>query len=205
MSKVVAAILAAGSSSRFGSPKQLAKIGNQTLIDLALDALDRADLEHIGVVLGCNFEAINDHLHEQKNSIGASFHVLKNLDWKNGLSSSVHTATKFAIAKDASHLLLLACDQPLVSSALIRNLLEIANETVHKNDIVACKYENSPGIPAIFPAIYFDELLKIEGDKGAKSVIIKSKTPVQIEFPNGAKDIDSQEDLSDLEAELAGN
>jgi len=193
--KVVAAVLAAGSSSRFGSPKQLAKIRSKSLIDLALDALDSAEIEHICVVLGCNFEAINEHLNERKNSTGITFHTLTNANWKNGLSTSIHTATKFACAKDATHLLLLACDQPFVNSDLIKNLLECAKETP-KGEIVACKYENSAGIPAIFPASYFDALLEIEGDKGAKSVILKSTAPVLVDFPDGALDIDYPEDLN---------
>ncbi len=200
--KVVAAVLAAGSSSRFGSPKQLAKIGKKSLIDIPIDALEGAGLEHIGVVLGANFEAINEYLPKRNNSTGIKFHTLRNLDWNNGLSSSIQTATKFAIAEDATHLLLLACDQPFVSSALLQRLLMLVNEATHKVDIVACKYENSAGIPAIFPAIYFDDLLKLEGDKGAKSIILKSKAPVLVEFPRGSRDVDLVEDLDGIEAEL---
>lgn len=204
-SKVVAAILAAGSSSRFGSAKQLAKIGNKSLIDLAIDALEGAGLEHICVVLGANFESINAHLIKRKNSTGIKFHTLRNLDWNNGLSSSIQMATKFAIAENATHLMLLACDQPFVSSTLLQRLLMLVNEATDKVDIVACKYENSAGIPAIFPAIHFNDLLKLEGDKGAKSIILNSKAPVLVEFPLGSRDVDLVEDLDGIESELDSN
>ncbi|MBS1953046.1 MAG: nucleotidyltransferase family protein [Cyanobacteria bacterium SZAS-4] len=201
--KIVAAILAAGASSRFGSPKQLAKLGNKTLIDVTLDALDSAGLEHICVVLGCNFETINDHLRQRKGSSGTDFHILQNVEWSNGLSSSIQCAVKFAIAEDATHVLLLACDQPFVDSSLVQKLLDSANALSHKTDIIACKYENSAGIPAVFPAIFFDHLLKLEGDKGAKSIILTSSTPVLIDFPNGSRDIDFREDLNKLETSAA--
>lgn len=200
--KIVAAILAAGASSRFGSPKQLAKIGNKTLVDLALDALSSARLEHTCVVLGCNFEVINDHLQKRQKSTEFDFHILQNLDWNSGLSTSIHTATKFAIAENATHLLLLACDQPFVSPALIQKLLMFANETTHKNDIIACNYENSAGIPAIFPNIYFDDLLELTGDKGAKPVILNSTSPVLIEFSDGSRDVDYPDELTSVQAQL---
>jgi len=207
--KIVAAILAAGSSSRFGSPKQLAKIGNKSLIDLALDALENAGLDRTVVVLGCNFKVINDHLNERKNSTGTSFNILQNPDWKQGISSSVHVATKFAIAESATHLLLLSCDQPFVDATLVQTLANFAKENskppgsndlanTTQNSIVACKYESSAGIPAIFPAIHFGELMKITGDKGAKSVILRSAQPILVDFPNGAQDIDYPADLDGI-------
>lgn len=200
--KIVAAILAAGSSSRFGSPKQLAQIGTKPLIDFAMDAVDGAGLDHICVVLGSNFDAINDHLLRRKDSSAIKFQTLQNSDWKNGLSSSIQTATKFAIEEDATHLLLLACDQPFVSSVLLQKLLKFANEATHKVDIVACKYGNSVGIPAIFPATFFNELIGLKGDKGAKSVIQRYATPVLVEFPQGSRDVDFIADLNSIEAEL---
>ncbi len=210
--RVVAAVLAAGASSRFGTPKQLAKIGSKTLIDIALDALNVAGLDQICVVLGCNVATIKNHLDERQKSANPDFCIVQNIDWKDGLSSSIHAATKFAIAENATHLLLLACDQPFVNGALIENLLKFTDENTSENkidvinvtSIVACAYENSAGIPAIFPAIYFDELIALEGDRGAKSVIFKSMSPILVDFPNGAQDIDHPIDLENLEFNVRG-
>ncbi|CAN5574649.1 nucleotidyltransferase family protein [soil metagenome] len=207
--KVVAAILAAGSSSRFGSPKQLANFGEKTLIDLALDAAIGTSAENICVILGCNFEQIYTHLANRKQGGEGRFHTLHNLNWKEGLSSSIYAATSFAKEVNATHLLMLVCDQPLVTWQLLESLLGLLDDrpvpngtdgSNHSapNAIVACKYENSVGIPAVFPAIYFNELMALKGDKGAKSIIMRSTAPILVNFPEGSADIDQPGDLSNL-------
>ncbi len=204
--KVVAAILAAGASSRFGSPKQLARIGDKTLIETALVTLIQSDVNDICVVLGCAFDAIYKHLETHMKSAADEFTVLNNPNWEKGLSSSIRTATEYAITCEATDLLLMVCDQPYVTSELINKLLATSECTYIQsnstsmpeqasNSIIACEYGNSVGIPAIFPQNYFTQLLALQGDKGAKSVILASTDPIYVAFAKGNVDIDRPSDL----------
>ncbi len=204
--KVVAAILAAGASSRFGSAKQLSKIGDKTLIETALVTLIQSNVNDICVVLGCAFETINKHLKTHMKSSAKEFKVLNNQAWEQGLSSSIHTATAYAIECDATDLLLMVCDQPYLTSELINKLLEISERNhIQSNpismpeqassSIIACEYGNSVGIPAIFPRHYFTKLLALQGDRGAKSVILQSNDPIYVDFAQGDVDIDMPSDL----------
>jgi molybdenum cofactor cytidylyltransferase len=204
----VAAILAAGASSRFGSPKQLAKLQDRTLLDISLDNLIDANIGKICVVIGSNFDQINAHLENRKALITGGFVTLNNIEWKQGLSSSIRAAAEFAITSDATHLLLVACDQPLVTAKLIRRLCEYGIEEVQPganskrlpslfaSSIVACQYGGSVGIPAVFPAIYFEKMRALTGDKGAKSIILECKDSAFVDFEQAAVDIDTTDDLN---------
>ncbi|MBS2004957.1 MAG: NTP transferase domain-containing protein, partial [Cyanobacteria bacterium SZAS LIN-5] len=119
---IVGAILAAGGASRFGSPKQLAKFQSKSLLEHAIEALLVPEVKDRCIVLGSNFDVINAHLEDCGKADNRRFEVLFNAAWKDGLSTSIHTATNYAIACGASHLLLLTCDQPFVDKKLIERM-----------------------------------------------------------------------------------
>ena len=54
MRKVAILVLAAGASSRMKTPKQLLKIGNQTLLELVLEKAKALTSLHVYCVLGAN-------------------------------------------------------------------------------------------------------------------------------------------------------
>lgn len=189
--KVVGAILAAGSSSRFGSPKQLAIKDGNTLIARASATLLASSINQAIVVLGCNSALIKETMTTGKNKYPE---VVQNNDWQEGIASSIRCATTYAEGNKASHLLLMVCDQPLVSTELLNQLL--AASCNQPEAIIACNYADSVGIPALFPQSRFAELLTLSGDKGAKSIICKSHY-VSIAFAQGAVDIDRPADLQD--------
>ncbi len=215
-SYVVGAILAAGASSRFGSPKQLAKLGAKALIDYSVEALqlaqiperserseiskvlERPEIFEICVVLGSHSVAIQDHLDKRFDQARLRLSTIYNEKWRDGLSSSIRAAAEFAQQKKASHLLLTTSDQPFVDAALINKMLDESRAS-NGQFIVACKYAGRAGIPAIFPAALFSELLQLDGDKGAKSLIEKFPAKL-IDFPDGVKDVDRPEDLMALSA-----
>lgn len=184
--KVISAILAAGSSERFGSSKQLAQLGQQNLIQHVQKILAETTDEKKCVILGCRASQIKDF-------ILSEFEILENENWKDGLASSIHVATKFAKEEHASHLLLLVCDQPFVSTKLLKALWLLSEQ--NPKSIIACKYKDTSGIPAIFPAHSFDALEQLSGDKGAKGIIQQNPESVFLDFADGDIDIDTPEDL----------
>jgi CTP:molybdopterin cytidylyltransferase MocA len=94
---------------------------------------------------------------------------------------------------DVAATLLLVCDQPAVNSHLIERL--IAKHQAIKKNIVASRYADTVGVPAIFDRSLFEELFALGDESGAKSVILQNRERVaRFALPEGAIDIDTWED-----------
>lgn len=184
--RVVAAVLAAGASQRFGSAKQLAVFNGQTLIEHIQTVLLSSSVDDVLVVLGCDLEKIKPHLLPQAK-------LLVNNDWEEGIASSVRCATQFAMDEQATHLCLFVCDQPYVSPCLVDKVVALSK--FDPEQIIACRYGDAIGVPALFPRSKFDSLLSLKGDVGAKSVIKTADKLEIVDFPEGAKDVDCPTDL----------
>ncbi len=183
---VLSVILAAGASTRFGSPKLIAKIGTQTLVEHVQTELLNSSADKVAIVLGGNRELV-----QQQVLPGVS--VLVNEQWQEGIAASVRCAAESAMSLKSSHLLLLVCDQPFVSSCLIDRILSLSKFEPEK--IVACRYGETVGVPALFPQRYFNLLLALKGDTGAKSVIKQAEGVQLVDFPEGMTDIDCPADM----------
>lgn len=190
MRPVAALILAAGASSRFGEPKQLLRIEGESLVRRVVNAAKEAGCTPVAVVVGAEHDAIEDELQQ------TSVLIVKNVDWRRGLGTSIRAGVQSLVAANPAldALTLLACDQPMLGSPIIRELIE-AREGSGK-PIVASSYANTVGVPAIFDRSCFEALLTLRNDAGAKRVIEARLNEVeQVAFPDGAIDIDTPVDL----------
>lgn len=180
-------ILAAGSSSRLGSPKQLIEWhGKPLLRHLTEQAI--ATHAPVTIILGANAESIRPSLH------GLSAQILMNEHWHEGMSSSIRLATH-SIEADA--LLLMVCDQPLVTTEHLKALLEAAGTT--NATIIASAYAGTLGVPALFERSMFDKLAQLEGQQGAKAILQRHSDAVQsIPFAEGELDLDTPDDVDRL-------
>lgn len=176
-------ILAAGTSSRLGEPKQLLKLEEKELLWHATKkALDFSS--DVTVVLGHKYEECKKALE------GLNIKILRNPNYKDGLASSISYGV--TNLDSCENILIMLCDQPLIPNEHYHSLIE--NYKKDSQNIVATKYNSNLGVPAIFPKKYFESLKKLKGDKGAKSLLIENKcTFIQIE-KNHAQDIDTKED-----------
>jgi molybdenum cofactor cytidylyltransferase len=87
---------------------------------------------------------------------------------------------------------LLVCDQPRVDARVIKRLVTLRSKT-HK-DIIASKYADTLGVPALFSSAFFRELCLLEDCAGAKSIIRKNRDRVaELAFPGGEIDVDTCE------------
>lgn len=186
--KCCIAVLAAGASSRFGSPKQLSKKANTTLIDASI-ALAKHTTEPFFVVLGAYHLQITKHL----ATTHPDARIIINQNWEQGMASSIHAALDY-VQNTYQGLMFIAADQNKLTSNDLRLLL--ARWYDSPNSIVAAQYEQTRGIPAIFPQCTFSELVTLKGDKGAKSVIMQSKKSIAVALPNAAFDIDIPSDIN---------
>ncbi|MFT4032718.1 MAG: nucleotidyltransferase family protein [Siphonobacter sp.] len=195
--KLHIAILAAGNSSRLGQPKQLISWQGETLIKricqtaLALEE-HKALITTIEVILGANTEAIQKEVEPLKVQLTYNKH------WSEGMASSVRLAAQQAIKINADCLLFLLSDQPYVDTNLLNRL--ISAYLASGSNIVISDYGNSWGVPLLLGREYFEELLSLAGNRGARSIAQKHLPNVKkVTFPEGKIDIDTPEDLANLQ------
>ncbi len=189
--KVSALILAAGKSTRLGSPKQLIQFEGQTLIERITETALSIS-ENVLIVLGGNSEQIYPKLERFENTISTIF----NPDWQQGMGTSIRLGVEKLVDKSDIIVILLS-DQPFISKVLLQNMLQTYANS--QNPIVACVYNNTLGVPILFNKSVFLDLLKLSGDKGAKSFLHLYEGNISIiDFPEGIIDIDTIEDVEKL-------
>lgn len=182
-------ILAAGASSRLGSPKQLLVYSGTTLLQHSIEVAQASDAASVIVVLGANADLINDKL---KNT---SVKVVVNANWTEGMASTIHCGlqTLVKLNPQIEAAVLMVADQPFVTVELLNNLID--SNIKNGNLIVASKYGGTFGTPVLFNKSFFPELLELTGDTGAKSLVRKYLNETAfVPFPKGDIDIDTLED-----------
>ncbi|MEZ0389941.1 MAG: nucleotidyltransferase family protein, partial [Verrucomicrobium sp.] len=65
----------------------------------------------------------------------------------------------------------------------------------HEPSIVASSYSGQLGVPAWFSSILFSKLLALQGEKGARSLIMTERNVFHLDAPDAAYDIDTPADL----------
>jgi len=185
MSSIGAVILAAGASTRLGRPKQLQHFGGVTLIRRAAQAALNCGMRVV-VVTGASADSVGSELET------LPVLVVHNADWQSGMGGSIKTGVT-VLASSCEAIVLMTCDQPLVTPESIAKLIAARNQ----NPIVAASYEGVVGVPALFDRSYFPRLLALQGDQGARLMIRENMDQVaSIAMPEAALDIDTANDLA---------
>jgi len=195
---VAAIVLAAGASRRLGQPKQLLMLDGETLLERAIRLAAEAGADPVFVVLGAHFERICASV--PFNQLPHAILVI-NSEWAKGMASSIHTALRplSIVAPQSEGALILSCDQPRLTAAHLRALLD-SFAAQPAPAIAASAYAGVLGIPAVFPHDVFANLLALRGDKGARSLLMQPPCPMlALPFPGGEIDIDEPADLAQLE------
>lgn len=186
-----AIILAAGSSSRLGRPKQLIRIAKESLVRRTVILAMEAGCSPIVVVLGWNAGQLESEIK------GLDVQTARNEEWASGISSSIKCGLKRAVSLDPNcmSLLILVCDQIRLTLPILQKLLE--KHHASGTAITACSYAGTKGVPAIFSQKVFPELEKLQGDEGARRIIAGYSGRVEtVDFPHGDHDLDTMEDLA---------
>ncbi len=180
-------ILAAGASRRMGSPKQLLKIDNQTLIERAIELTQALTNQQTVVVLGANAEKIIPFI----PTLPALDFII-NENWEQGMGTTLKAGLKFLLSKeiDLSAVIIMVCDQPYLSTSQLKELIDTYQKT--KANIVAAAYNQLKGVPALFSKDLFNQLIDLDKDEGARKIIKQYEGKIEvIDFPKGIYDLDT--------------
>jgi molybdenum cofactor cytidylyltransferase len=117
--------------------------------------------------------------------------LVENLDFPEGVASSVRAAVAWARHSEARALLILLCDQPRLSRAHLNRLLACSDG----DQLVASYYAEKPAVPALFPARCFEALFALQGDRGASALLRSASELSLVEWPDGELDVDTPDDV----------
>ena len=185
--RVVATILAAGRSTRMGETnKLLENWQGKPLVAHVVDAA-LASIELTQVV------AVTGHQADQvAKVVEPDVPTVHNPDFVTGMSSSLKTAIAWSRERKANGVLVLLGDMPLVTAAQIDAMLG-AFAKAGNEAIIQATNNGEPGNPVLLPASLFDEIMQIDGDRGARSVIeAHAERVFRVEIgPAAARDFDT--------------
>ena len=159
-----AIILAAGSSSRFGQPKQLLDYHGKPFIRAVAEKALQAELSPVVVVTGAEDTEIREAL------VDLPVEIVQNSNWKDGQSSSIQAGIKSLPRKTGSAIFLLA-DQPQVTPTVMRALVEEHQRTL--KPVIAPMVEDRRANPVLFDRATFPALLELQGDIGGRGIFSK--------------------------------
>jgi len=185
-----AIVLAAGASSRFGSAKQLVRIGDRPLLSLVAGRAAEVVGHALLVVLGARAAELSPLLKHSSCS------VVVNRDWREGLASSIRAGVARLPPSCAGVMLVLA-DQACVTAEDLRRLAGAWRR--QPLCVAAAGYGATVGAPAIFPRYLFGELSELKGDSGARVLLRRhSDRLLKVPMASAAFDLDTPDDLLEL-------
>lgn len=187
--KIAILLLAAGSSSRMGVAKQLLPVGETTLLGITIETALQSNAHKVYCVLGANAEVIKQSISKY------NIESILNPKYKTGLSSSIVIGIEHLTNQNFDAALIVLGDQPLIKTEYLNEM--IATFKKYDKKIIASNYNNTFGVPSIIPKIYYNQLLKLKGDKGAKDFLNSNdKDLIPLENTN-LMDIDTLKEYQD--------
>jgi molybdenum cofactor cytidylyltransferase len=190
--KLAAVILAAGASRRYqGGNKLLADLGNGPLIRAVAEHVLQSVVENVVVVTG------NDRKSVEMALEGLPLRFAHNENWQNGIGSSIALGiSSVTTAADGAFIVL--GDTPFVRGELLNVLGEAFDQTDGERIVYPVLPDGVQRNPVLWPREFFPQLIRLSGDKGAKSLLGRyaSRCKAVSGFPGTAfNDIDTRDDL----------
>ena len=188
---VVGVLLAAGSGSRFGGDKLLARLADGTPLAVAAITALAPAVDAVVAVVRPGDAALGSLL-EQK---GAWVEICASAD--EGISASLACGLRAALRRfpQAQGALIALADMPWVAQATVR---EVAAALRRGAPLAAPIHGGKRGHPVAVGARYFDELKTISGDEGAKRLLTVHAAEIElieVDDPGVLRDVDTPADL----------
>jgi molybdenum cofactor cytidylyltransferase len=187
-------VLAAGTSSRLGRPKQLLELGGKAVLQHVLDAAAASRLDEILLVLGHAGRDIAARI-----SLPARTGIVLNPEYAQGQSASLRAGLR-ALGPEAEATVVLLGDQPGVRAEAIDAVLWAWR--AGEGPVVRASYEGRPGHPTLFDRSVWAELVQIRGDEGARGLLEAHPEWRSVAEAGGPapEDIDTEEDYARAKA-----
>lgn len=188
---ICAVVLAAGGSTRFGSPKQLALIDGEPLVRRAVRAALEAGAHPTFVVVGADSRDVASAVRELDGVV-----IVDNDDWRSGLASSLRAGLRAADPSGADAILITTVDQPLVGA---HELSQLVAAFACGARVVAAEYDGAVGVPALIGVEHVSELSQfVGGDAGAGRWLRERADLVRVAMPAAALDVDTAAALAEI-------
>ena len=158
---IAAVVLAAGSSSRMGKPKQTLQLEDGPMLEMVLQTLRQTKVGRVVVVLGAHSSVVRGWVKFGKEK------VVVNPRFKEGMSGSIRLG--LAEAEEADAAMIVLGDQPFVSPGTIDRIIDAYVSS--RSPVVVPVYHGRRGNPVLFDRSLFPQIRRIRGDVGAKSVV----------------------------------
>ncbi len=203
--RCAAVILAAGASTRLGQPKQLLRMGDESLLHRTARLALEAGCGPVFAVLGYEAETMRSELS------GLAVEIVVNENWQEGMGASLRTGMEALqkLDRQPDSVFILVCDQPRLTADHLRTLVDSHQSAsriaspVTSSSITASVYAGRAGVPAVFSSGLFLDLAASSGDHGARSLIRAHMAEVQgIPWPEGELDLDRPEDIATIERQF---
>lgn len=184
-------LLAAGSSSRLGRPKQLVSIDGQPLVRRQTQLLEQLAAACTIVVTGAVEAEVQQALD------GIPVQLVHNPNWEKGMGNSLACGIR-QLPERVRGVLVLLCDQWQVDSQDLKSLIDVWSG--QPMCAVSAEWNNIIGPPVIFPRSVFDRLSRLKGEQGARQVLRRGKTEViRVKMEHASQDLDVPADLARLD------
>ena len=154
-------VLAAGASRRMGTPKQLLRIGGETILERTLNNVRASDAAEIVLVLGHAAEMVEKEISTEQ------IRVVHNPDYQQGMGTSLRTGLA-SVSAEASGALIVLADQPFVRPETLNELITCHQES--KPQIIIPMYRGFRGNPVLLDRSVFDEVKGLNGDVGCRAI-----------------------------------
>jgi molybdenum cofactor cytidylyltransferase len=155
-------LLAAGRSQRMGQPKLLLPWQGTSLVRHVAQIALGSQLDQLVVVVGHRAAHVRAGLEQ------LPVRIVENEDFLDGQSTSVRAGI-IALGQEVKAAVVLLADQPLLQSTTIDRLIDAF--LTDSAPVVVPRYKGQRGNPILFSRELFDELMKLKGDQGARSVL----------------------------------
>jgi molybdenum cofactor cytidylyltransferase len=186
VSKIAGLLLAAGTSSRMGTPKQLLQAGGQSLLRRTLDQALHSDLELVALVLGFRAQEIMENLTGALKH--AKLRIVENKNYGEGISTSI-VAGLSAVEEHSDHVMIILADMPHVTSSLINLLIRRTMES--RLPLGAIITKNRRSHPVVIGRRFYEALHHLRGDTGARELFVK--------YPDQLCLVEPEEDYEDVD------
>jgi molybdenum cofactor cytidylyltransferase len=190
--KIAAIVLAGGRSSRMGpGNKLLEPIAGKPIVAHVAGAALKSGADPVIVVTGFDAPRVAVALGE------LSVTIVHNAAFDDGLSSSLKAGLS-ALPPDSDGALILLGDMPAIEGSVLSALMAAFTG---RDAICVPVHDGRRGNPVLWGAAYFDEIMRLSGDVGAKSLMARHSEHMT-EVPAGSDsifaDVDTPADLARL-------